>query len=247
MSQEYLGDTFDIHTGGEDNIFPHHEAEIAQSEAETGKPFVQYWLHTRHLLVNGEKMAKSKGTSYTLEDTQEKGFSPADLRMAFLGAHYRSQMNFTWDALEQAKKNREKMIGVYQRLIDLGAVVSDRPVASARLTNFLGALADDINTPLALAEALRLATEDNKEADHKILTNVDVKLHDWQIIFKVFGLQNEHKRRESIPEEVLLLAEKRETARTQKDFPLADQYRQEILSLGYEIKDVVSGFELKKI
>jgi cysteinyl-tRNA synthetase len=245
MSQEYLGDTFDIHTGGEDNIFPHHEAEIAQSEAETGKPFVRYWLHTRHLLVNGEKMAKSKGTSYTLEDIQEKGFSSANLRMAFLGAHYRSQMNFTWESLEQAKKNKEKLFGIYHRLLKLGAAESNRPVAGNRLTEFLSALADDLNTPLALAEALRLATADNKEADAETLTNLDEKLADWQIIFSAFGLTNDPSA--AIPQEVQKLAEDREQARAEKNWSLADEYRQALLEKGYEVKDTTHGFELTKI
>src|SRR6185369_5362975 len=112
MSMEYLGDTFDIHTGGEDNIFPHHEAEIAQSESVTDKPFVRYFLHTRHMLVNGEKMSKSKGNFFTLEDLLEKGFTQMDFRMALLGSHYRSQMNFSWEAMEQAKKNKETLFNV---------------------------------------------------------------------------------------------------------------------------------------
>ena len=98
MSTEYLGNTIDIHTGGEDNIFPHHEAEIAQTECYTGQKFVNYWLHTRHLMVDGEKMSKSKGNLYKLEDIKEKGFSPMDLRLLLLSSHYRSQVNFTWDA-----------------------------------------------------------------------------------------------------------------------------------------------------
>ena len=96
MSMEYLGETFDIHTGGEDNIFPHHEAEIAQSESANGKKFVNYWVHNRHLLFDGEKMSKSKGTFLTLEDIRKKGFDAQDLRIAFLSSQYNSQMNFTW-------------------------------------------------------------------------------------------------------------------------------------------------------
>ncbi|HOF42458.1 MAG TPA: cysteine--tRNA ligase, partial [Candidatus Moranbacteria bacterium] len=109
MSLEYLGNTFDIHTGGEDNIFPHHEAEIAQSECYTGKKFANFWLHTRHLLMNGEKMSRSKGNLYTLEDIKEKGFSAMDLRLLFLSSHYRSRLDFSWNALEQAHKNLQRI------------------------------------------------------------------------------------------------------------------------------------------
>src|SRR4030042_525748 len=109
MSTEYLGDTLDVHTGGEDNIFPHHEAEIAQSECATGKKFVNFWVHTRHLLVEGEKMSKSKGNFYILKDIGDKGFDPMHLRLFYLSSHYRKQADFSWPAIEQAKANFERI------------------------------------------------------------------------------------------------------------------------------------------
>jgi cysteinyl-tRNA synthetase len=117
MSMEYLGNTLDIHTGGEDNIFPHHEAEIVQSEGVTNQPFCRYWLHTRHLLVDGVKMSKSKGNLYTLEDILERGYSAMDLRFLLLLSHYRSQMNFTWEALDQAKANWRTIQKLHTRLV----------------------------------------------------------------------------------------------------------------------------------
>ena len=103
MSMKYLGETFDIHTGAVDNIFPHHENEIAQSEGATGKPFVRYWLHAKHLLVNGEKMSKSKGNFFTLRDLVEKGYDPMAIRYALLSVHYRHSLNFTFDGLKEGR------------------------------------------------------------------------------------------------------------------------------------------------
>jgi len=116
MSLEYLGETFDIHTGGEDNIFPHHEAEIAQSESFTGKKFVNYWTHTRHLLVDREKMSKSKGNFYILEDVKKKGFSAMELRLLLLSSHYRSPLNFTWDSMKQSRQNLKRITEFIQGL-----------------------------------------------------------------------------------------------------------------------------------
>lgn len=243
MSQEYLGDSFDIHTGGEDNIFPHHEAEIAQSEGVTGKPFVRYWLHTRHLLVNGEKMSKSKGNFLTLESIQEKGFDAMDLRLTYLGAHYRSQMNFTDASLTQARKSKEKLFGIHTRLKKRGSEAS-RPVASTSLMPFLQALEDDLNTPLALAHALELATVYNKMLDEETNFDVQAALQDLQIIFQLFGLRYEEV---AIPKEVVALAKLREDARQAKDFAKADEYRLQIEEKGYGVKDAASGFELTQL
>lgn len=245
MSMEYLGDTLDIHTGGEDNIFPHHEAEIAQSEGVTNKTFVNYWLHTRHLLIDGVKMSKSKGNFTTFEDIQEKGYGAMDVRMLMLSSHYRSQMNFTWDALEQAKKNKEKLFGIYARLLNQAEEVS-RPVASEGLQFFLEALYDDLNTPLALSRALEFATIQNKLLDSKEPFDVQQALQDWQIIFQLFGLLYIPLNSE-IPEEIQKLALLRQEARATKDFTQADTYRTEIEARGYSIKDVGESFEIQPL
>jgi cysteinyl-tRNA synthetase len=242
MSQEYLGDTLDIHTGGEDNIFPHHEAEIAQSEGSTGKTFSNFFMHVRHMMINGEKMAKSKGNFLTLEDIQEKGYDPMDLRIVFLGAHYRSQMNFTDTSLSQAKKNKEKLFGTYARLLAESSE-ANRPVASAALNPFLEALYDDLNTPLALAKALELSTKYNKTLDQKADLNPSEALQNLQVIFQLFGLQFTQGT-DTVPEEVQNLATLRQEARAQKDFAQADKYRTEMEALGYTVKDTDSGFEI---
>ncbi len=246
MSLAALGTTLDIHTGGEDNIFPHHEAEIAQSECANEALFVRYWLHTRHLLVNGEKMSKSKGNFYKLEDIIEKGFSPMDLRMLFLGAHYRSQMNFTWEALEQAKKNRETLFTVLDRLHDFSEGTQN-PTSfdgNASLARILDALQDDLNVPEALAETLELAKKVNTALDSHEPIRTSALRHTFEtILFDAFGLIQE---KTEIPIDVRELAEKRETARTKRDFATSDELRMKIEALGFFVEDVPGGFRLKK-
>lgn len=245
MSLEYLGDTFDIHTGGEDHIFPHHEAEIAQSEGMTGKPFVLYWMHLRHMLIDGEKMSKSKGNFYTLEDIVSHGYTAADLRMLFLGAHYRSQMNFTWEALEQAKKNRLSLLQVQKRL------AKDASVDTAGFDgrDFLGrieeAFCDDLNTPEALALTLELCRKINATLDANEKRNQASLENVLRVIFFLFGLMEE--KEETIPEEVTGLAEERLVARAAKDFARSDDLRTRITNLGYKIEDVPTGYTLEKI
>ncbi|MEK9151665.1 MAG: cysteine--tRNA ligase [Patescibacteria group bacterium] len=245
MSMEYLGDTLDIHTGGEDNIFPHHEAEIVQSEGVTGKPFVRYFLHTRHILVNGEKMSKSKGNFYTLEDVVERGLSPMDLRMLLLGAHYRSQMNFTWGALEQAKKNREALFGAITRLEDMPDRENQDSAfdGASYLERFRAALSDDLNTPEALAVALEYAKEINILLDEKVQIHRETLRSVFDKMLFLFGIRVEQT---AVPQEVEHLAKERETARKNKDFTESDRLRAAIEKRGYKVEDVPEGFRLKK-
>ena len=242
MSQEYLGDSFDIHTGGEDNIFPHHEAEIAQSECATGKPFVRYWLHTRHILIDGVKMSKSKGNFYRLSDIVEHGFSPTDLRVCFLGAHYRSQMNFTWDSLEQARKIKESLLKTFGRVAT--APVSDTGLSAAPwLTRLIEACEDDLNTPLALTIAQELARETNSTLDRNGSLNPDIRSAFDTILF-LFGLEPE--RKEAIPDEIQKMATDRQKSRIDKDFTEADRLRDAILKAGYTIEDTPNGPQITR-
>ncbi len=245
MSTEYLGDTLDIHTGGEDNIFPHHEAEIVQSEGVTEKPFVHYWLHTRHLLVDGKKMSKSRGTAYILADIREKGFATEDLRMLYLMSHYRSQMNFSWDALAQAQKNRNALMRTQQRLTDNatdGETILDlAPYQDA----FREAMDDDLNTPQALTVLLDLSTEINKRLDGDGLANSnDVLTFFTKIRENVFGFRPVAETQPSVPQHIYDLANERMTARARKDFAMADNLRDEIAQAGYVIEDTPTGFTL---
>ena len=244
MSMEYLGDTLDIHTGGEDNIFPHHEAEIVQSEGVTGKPFVRYFLHTRHILVNGEKMSKSKGNFYTLEDVKNRGYSPMDFRMLLVASHYRTQMNFTWESLEQAKKNRETMLATYRRVQEEGTKLpGDAFLGKEYLERIRTTLQDDLNSPEALAVALELCKKTNTLLDAKEAVNIKAVAKVFEIVFFLFGLKIEE---ETIPEEITRLAEARDTARKNKDYAESDRLRDEIESRGYKVEDVDGGFRVKK-
>jgi cysteinyl-tRNA synthetase len=246
MSMEYLGNTLDIHTGGEDNIFPHHEAEIVQSEGVTEKPFVRYWLHTRHMLVNGEKMSKSKGNFYLLEDIIEHGFTPMDFRILLVSAHYRSQINFTWEALEQAKKNKETLFALVSRLDDVSDDQHSPDAFSGEeyMQRLHDAVTDDLNTPLALAIVLEMTKEINTLLDEKKEINRDVLKTFFKKIFFLFGLQAENN---IIPEEINTFALERETARKKKDFAESDRLRDLIETRGYKVEDVAGGYRVKKL
>jgi len=249
MSMEYLGETFDIHTGGEDNIFPHHEAEIAQSECANDKKFVNYWLHNRHLLFNGEKMSKSKGTLLTLEDIKEKEFSAGDLRVAFLLSHYRSQMNFTWNSFKQAQKNHETIQNFVHRLKafeSVDAPNSQKVDIEKFRTDFENAMDDDLNTPLAMSTLLALITETNTLMDNNTLYNADIILQFFTKASTALAI-NLNTVEETIPDDVTVLAKKRTDARKNKDYELSDNIRDEIIKKGYEIIDHSDDFELKKL
>jgi cysteinyl-tRNA synthetase len=239
MSTEYLGDTIDIHTGGEDNIFPHHEAEIAQTECATGKKYVNYWLHTRHLKVDGMKMSKSKGNFYRLSDIEDKGYSPTNLRLLLLSSHRQTQLNFTWKAMEQAKTNLQKINDFVLNMEALST--ANTPHSGFDIEpyreKFEMAMNDDINTPLALSALYELITDTNKLLMESSLGAPDAKkiLAFWKRINAVFGL--ELIGQVEIPAEILALIKKREAARQNKDFPTSDQLRDEIEKLGYIIED----------
>lgn len=244
MNFATLGPQIDIHTGGEDNIFPHHEAEIAQSECGNGvSPFARFWIHTRHLLVDGAKMSKSKGNFYRLEDIEAHGFSAMDLRMLFLSAHYRSQMNFTWEALEQAKSNRETLMNTFGRLKmvkeSFNGVNSEEP----RL--FKSALDSDMNTPLALSILLRYAANMNRILDKKEYQKIARSdQEDFStMLFDLFGLREETLE---IPDEVIRLLEIRKQAREQKGFAQSDAVRDQIAALGYIVEDGPNGQSVRK-
>ncbi len=271
MSLEYLGDTFDIHMGGEDNIFPHHEAEIAQSECATGHPFVRYWLHNRHLLVDGEKMSKSKGNFYKLEDILEKGYSPMDLRLLLLSAHYRSQMNFTWGSLEQAKKNRETLFALAERLeseitspaiasealsiviptlpeslresLRAGVVEGSLNIVTDAETKFTAAIDDDLNTPLALSTLLEYSTAINTALDNGVPVDAKRAIAFLEKTFFIFGLRMD---KEVVPEEIRKLAADRETARTERNFAASDNLRDRITDAGWIVEDTATGPKLKR-
>ncbi|HRZ33782.1 MAG TPA: cysteine--tRNA ligase [Candidatus Moranbacteria bacterium] len=249
MSTEYLGNTLDIHTGGEDNIFPHHEAEIAQTECYTGQKFVNYWLHLRHLMVDGQKMSKSKGNFYKLDDIKEKGFSPMDLRLLLLSAHYRSQVNFTWDVMEQSRKNLQR---INDFVLNMEVVVAGNILASESFNlksfqeKFEAAMNDDLNTPLALSVLYEMISEINKLSATNSLSSDDAKkiLAFWKKINSVFGLVLSGQA--EIPQEIKDLVQKREDARKGKDFKKSDDLRELIEKKGYILEDTKDGTSIKQ-
>lgn len=243
MNLATLGATIDIHTGGEDNIFPHHEAEIAQSECGNSAPFVRYWMHARHLLVEGTKMSKSKGNFYRLEDIEARGYSPMDLRILYLSSHYRSQMNFTWEALEQAKTNRSTVISTFERLKTVTEPLTGEK--SNERSIFENALHNDLNTPLALSILLRYVSSINKALDKKEYQRLapSDKEDLASMIFGYFGLKEEVIE---IPETITQLVEKRRLAREQKDFVRSDALRDELLAAGYIVEDGPDGQSVRK-
>lgn len=233
MSMSELGESFDIHTGGKDNMFPHHENEIAQSECATGKQFVKYWLHNEWLLVDGKKMAKSAGNFYTLRDVMEKGFNPLAYRFLLLGTHYRTPVNFTWEAMKAAEAG---LMGMYQFYMLLG---NEKGTVSPEYKNkFTEAINNDLNTSQALAVVAELRHDSEvSNADKKAtLLSFDEVLG--------LGFSTLDTLKSPIPEEVSKLAREREVARQEKDWKRSDELRTEIAKHGYVVSDTESGFTL---
>lgn len=250
MSMEYLGETMDIHTGGEDHIFPHHENEIAQSEGCTDKDFAKFWLHVRFLLVDGQKMSKSKGNFYILVDILNKGYSPMDFKMLLLGSHYRSNLNFTWESLEQAKNNLKKITRFQKRLQEFRPIKETKSAINPQKywEDFNQAMDDDLNTPKALAVLFEMITEANTEMDKNYLNSPNLKLLNSTLIKinNVLGLKTHTDSNNSIPENIIQLAEERILARKEKDFTKADALRKKIEMKGYILEDTKEGYEISK-
>lgn len=251
MSMKYLGDTIDIHTGAEDNIFPHHECEIAQSEGATGKKFVRYWLHLRHLMVDGEKMAKSKGNFYTLEDLLKKGYSARAIRYLLLSAQYRTSMNLTEESLKNAQ---DTVSGLLDFMDKIKTSKTDYEYNKELNASVLGAkkkfekyMDDDLNVPQALSAIFELVKETNKAIDEKKASKKNLKeVYDQMMNFdNVLGILKETK--EKLPAEIKDLIDKREEYRKKGDFPSADKVRKELTLKGYQVEDSSEGPRWKRI
>ena len=260
MSMKYLGPTFDIHAGGVDLLFPHHEDEIAQSEGATGKPFVRYFVEGEHLLVDGRKMSKSLGNSYTLHDLEKRDFEPMDFRYFVLGAHYRKPLNFTWKALDAARRGRLGLLDAIAPMSRGPVAASGYPGASLKDENealavvaaaerqFRAAVSDDLNTPKALAVLNELLHYGNAMLDRKLLTGRAARLIMAAIreFDRVLGLKLLRRQRRAIPAAVRVLVEKREALRKAGRFTEADKIRGRIKNLGYTIEDTPAGPLLKR-
>ncbi len=255
MSMDAFGPTMDIHTGGIDHINVHHTNEIAQSEGATGKKFVNYWVHHNFLLVDGQKMSKSLGNVYTVDDVIAKGFDPLALRYLFLTGHYRQEMNFTWESLEAAQTAYSRLINELAKLIRHSgeAQSADSRIDSgqARMTDpqreqqleqsFIDALNDDLNTAKGIGIMWEVVKSDLPSPE---------KITALSVMDSILGLQLFAKAQEEdvvvIPDEVITLVSDRETFRKAGDFAAADEARKRIEELGFVVGDSKEGPQVKK-
>jgi cysteinyl-tRNA synthetase len=251
MSMKYLGESFDIHAGGIDLVFPHHENEIAQSEGATGKPFVRYWIHFEHLKVEGETMSKSKGNYYTFRDIAAKGFSPAAIRYFLLSVPYNKQLNFTFDALAGAEKTVASLRDFRARLSEArteqGSNDELHQAAQRALNEFEAGMDDDLNTSVALAVVHNLSREVNtalarkqvKAENQRELLEVIDRL---DTVLNIFG----STQREMLDSEVQTMIDERQEARRRRDFGRADEIRRELADRGIILEDTKDGVRWKR-
>jgi cysteinyl-tRNA synthetase len=249
MSTALLGDQIDIHCGGVDNIFPHHEAEIAQSEGVTGKKFVRYWLHCAHLLVDGQKMAKSLGNFYTVPDVLAKRYTGRELRYALLRVHYRVPLNFTWEGMSEARESLARIDEWLGRLREVEEKVDAEnatPNPQRPTTAFEDALDDDLNISAALGVLFESIRETNRAMDQSEMDARSARawLDWWKRINTVLDLDAESEM--LIPAEVTQLAQEREKARREKNWQRSDQLRAQISALGWEVRDMKDGQKLTR-
>ena len=251
MSMKYLGETFDIHAGGIDLVFPHHENEIAQSEGATGKEFVRYWIHFEHLKVDGETMSKTKGNYYTFRDVTEKGFSAAAVRYFLLSVPHNKQLNFTFDALAGAERTVASLRDFRARLSEAktepGKDEKLSETAARALEEFEAGMDDDFNTSIALAAIHNLSREVNTalarkkvkaENQQELLALIDR----FDSVLNIFGKQE----REMLDSEVQALIDERQEARRRRDFARGDEIRDELASRGIILEDTKDGVRWKR-
>ncbi|MDQ6654904.1 MAG: cysteine--tRNA ligase [Verrucomicrobiota bacterium] len=249
MATQLLGEQLDIHCGGVDNIFPHHEAEIAQTEGCTGRQFVRYWLHCAHLLVEGQKMSKSSGNFYTLRDVLAKGYSGREVRYALLRVHYRAQLNFTWEGMEEARQALGRIDAWVERLRGRAAEENlERSTSSFenRTDEFAAALDDDLNISAALGFLFETIRETNRALDQGTLMPADARayLDWWHKVDSVLVLTADEDA--GIPADVSALAEQRAQARLAREWRKSDELRDQIAALGWEVRDSKDGQRITK-
>ncbi|NIT36075.1 MAG: cysteine--tRNA ligase [candidate division Zixibacteria bacterium] len=248
MSMKYLGETFDIHTGGVDNIFPHHENEIAQSEAATGKPLARYWLHSEHLIVEGQRMSKSLGSYFTLQDLLAKGYDPLAIRYLLLSTHYRRQLNLTFEGLDAATAAVTRLTDFYRRVSEYGGdggedFAEDVGKAAAA---FETSLDNDLGIADALATIFDLVTAANRAMDRGELSAAGrgVLVATLDSLDEVLDLF--HPTPLALGEEIEKLIAAREEARRAKDYARADALREKLAGLGVVLEDTPGGVRWKR-
>ncbi len=240
MGQKYLGEQFDIHTGGIDLIPTHHENEIAQSKGKCGKVPANYWMHGEYLLIDGGKMSKSLGNVYLMKDLIERGYDPLVYRLFSYSCHYRNKLNFTWEGIEATSKSLERLKNGYQLHLVGKEEVQDTVIEELE-ERFQQAINDDLNMPLAMGVVWEVVKQEKKSPKFaNLLTKFDT----------VLGLKIKEpivKKQQEIPQEILTLVEQRKEARHNKDWAKSDELRDLIQSKGYEVKDTKEGTEIKKL
>lgn len=255
MSRVYLGDTFDLHAGGVDLMFPHHENEIAQSECSNGKPFARLWMHNAHLMVEGQKMSKSLGNLYTVDDVAERGFDPRTLRYVLISGHYRQQLNFTWatmgaaaSAIKRIDRAAAHLAEVCGRsLEDANQAVTAAPAAGADwgdLEPAWQALSDDLNVAGALGAFFKALPGLEAISDAENALSAQDRLHHFLF---ALGLLPRVAETIEIPEAVQALADERWAAKQARDFATADRLRAELTAAGWKALDRKDGFDLEPI
>ena len=238
MGQKYLGQQFDIHTGGIDLIPTHHENEIAQSKGYCGKIPANYWLHGEYLLINGGKMSKSLGNVYLLKDIINKGYNPLTYKLFSYSSHYRNKLNFTWEGMDAAEKSLERLKNGYKLHLNGTEIVEDE-VINQYEGRFYKAINDDLNMPLAMGVVWEVIRNEKKSPKFaELLLKFDT----------VMGLKidEEDSKQNDIPEEIMRLIEERRIARENKDWAASDRLRDLINDKGYNIKDTKDGMEITK-
>lgn len=246
MGRRFLGEEFDIHTGGVDHIPTHHENEIAQSKGATGKIPAHVWMHCEYLQVDGGKMSKSLGNTYTISQLQEKGISPLAFKLFCFTAHYRNKLNFTFEGAYGAQKALERLYDSYIKNAN-GVDDVDEDIIKEYEERFLAYINDDMNMPGAMSvvwEIARNAKKSIKFAD--LLLKFDKVLGLDMKNAKNYLLESKHEESEELPEEIKALVEERKQARAEKNWAKSDEIRDRIISLGYSIKDTKDGIIVKK-
>lgn len=253
MSSKYLGKTFDLHCGGVDNMFPHHEDEIAQSEAANGCRFVTMWMHCAHLMVENQKMSKSLGNFYTLKDILDKGYSGREIRYVLIGTYYRQSLNFSFQALEEARGNLQRIDAFRERLQDVakhGAEGDATPEQAAAFEKagaaFLAALQDDLNVSAGLGVLFDFLRESNRELDAGAFTAAAARgaLEALGKMDEVLAVMEPDASELKVPEEIQKMADERQAARAAKDWAKADLLRKAIDEAGWIVKDTPKGPQL---
>jgi len=251
MSMKYLGETFDIHTGGVDLIFPHHENEIAQSEAYSGKKFVNYWSHNEHLIVDNKKMSKSLGNFYTLRDLLDKGYNPRPIRYILLATHYRQKLNFTFESLKAAENSIKRLDEFMVKLKNVKGEKNNKEIyvlIEKAKSDFEDAMDDDLNVSIALSVIFDFMKKINtlimnEQISKKNAEKAIALMHDFD---SVFGILKKEEKKE-ISKEIEHLIEKREEARKNNNYALADKIRDELKQKGIILKDTKDGVRWEKV